>query len=68
MFKKVCSARPQALWRAERMSVREHDKKPRTPLRPPASLGACFFNIPLVRKAGGMVTRVTARYNLVRKE
>ena len=25
-------ARPQGLWRAERTSVREHDKVPRTPL------------------------------------
>ena len=49
--------------------VREHGKGPRTPLTPPiATAGACFFDIPLVRKAGGMVTRVTARYNLVRKE
>jgi len=39
MFKKVRSARPQALWRAERTGVREHDKGPRTPLTP-------FFNIP----------------------
>ncbi len=39
MFKKVRSARPQALWRAERTSVLEHDKGPRTPLTP-------FFNIP----------------------
>jgi len=40
MFKKARSARPQALWRAERTSVREHDKGPRTLLTP-------FFNIPL---------------------
>ena len=39
MFKKVRSARLQALWRAERTGVREHDKGPRTPLTP-------FFNIP----------------------
>jgi len=25
-------ARPQAIWRAERTPVREHDKGPRTPL------------------------------------
>ncbi len=35
---KVRPARPQALWRAERTSVREHDKGPRTPL-------AGFLNI-----------------------
>jgi len=45
MFKKVRSARPQALWRAERMGVREHGKGPRTPLTP-------FFNIPTFGKAG----------------
>jgi len=39
MFKKARSARPQALWRAERTGlVREHDKGPGTPLTP-------FFNI-----------------------
>ena len=38
MLKKVRPARPQALWRAERTGVREHDKGPRTLL-------AAFFNI-----------------------
>ncbi len=32
MLKKARPARPQAFCRAERTSVREHDKTPRTPL------------------------------------
>ncbi len=57
MLKKVRPARPQALWRAERTGVREHDKGPRTLL-------AAFFNILLgILSANHQDPKPTQKHN-----
>ncbi len=42
-------ARPQALWRAERTTVREHDKEPRTPLEAFLNILLEIFHAPKPR-------------------